>query len=184
MLRTALLLSFALAAAAPLTAAAASDEADVARQRAEAYLGAIDRPVPASAWQALGQEVVPFLEETLRSDPLTSRRAAAAAGLAAIGGERAAVALQQAARVEEERWSVRATAVRGLGRVLPPDRLPDALRPILEGSKAVQVRALAAEVLSREAPDRACSAIQAQVAREAEAERAAYSKAAARCRAR
>jgi hypothetical protein len=174
----------ALAAATLLAAAPArAQEADPAavRERALAYLGAIDRSVPASAWRALGPDAVPVLEEALFSDPITSRRAAAASGLAAIGGDRAVAALLGVARVESERWSVRSAAVRGLGKAVAPDQLPAALRPILEGTGAVEVRALAADVLSREAPATSCSAIRAQVAREPAAQRSAFSKAATRC---
>jgi HEAT repeat protein len=178
-----IVLAVALALAA--FAAAAEEDASLAvRERVDAYLGAIDRPVPASAWRELGSDAVPVLEEVLHGDPITSRRAAAAAGLAAIGGERSEQALLEVARGESERWSVRSTAVRGLGKVMSPERLPEALRPILEGGGAVAVRALAAEVLAREAPASTCSAIQAQVAREPARDRAAFAKAAARCRTR
>jgi hypothetical protein len=171
-----------LALAATLARAQEGDSA--VRERAEAYLGAIDRPVPASAWRALGPDAVPFLEEALRTDPITSRRAAAASGLAAIGGDRAAEVLLEAARAESERWSVRSAAVRGLGKVMSPDQLPAALRPILEGTSTVELRALAADVLSRQAPATACSAIRAQVAREPDVARPAFSKATARCQGR
>lgn len=177
-------LSIAITAAALLAATpAGAQDADGAavRERALAYLGAIDRSVPPSAWKALGPDAVPVLEEALRTDPITSRRAAAASGLAAIGGDRAVEALLDVARVESERWSVRSAAVRGLGKALAPDRLPAALRPILEGTGAVEVRALAADVLSREAPTSSCSAIRAQVAREPATARSAFSKAATRC---
>ncbi|HET7752800.1 MAG TPA: hypothetical protein VFK85_02735 [Anaeromyxobacteraceae bacterium] len=180
-LRITLVLPLAAVALAAASARAEAPEPTV-QERAEAYLGAIDRPVPATAWQALGPDAVPFLEEVLRTDAITSRRAAAASGLAAIGGDRAAQALLEAAQGESERWSVRSTAMRGLGKVLAPDRLPGALRPILEGTGAVAVRALAAEVLSRETPAVSCSAIRAQVAREPTADRAAFSKATTRCR--
>jgi HEAT repeat protein len=183
MLRTAVLISLSLWLGAATARAQESDSAAV-RERAEAYLGAIDRPVPASAWQALGPDAVPFLEEALQTDPITSRRAAAASGLAAIGGERAVEALLAAAHGDTERWSVRSAAVRGLGKAMSPDLLPGALRPILEGTGAVAVRALAADVLSRQAPATACSAIRAQVAREATSERAAFAKATSRCRGR
>ena len=181
MLRTARLLTIASLALAATSPRAQDAEEAAVRERAEAYLGAIDRPVPASAWRALGPDAVPFLTETLRGDDLTPRRAAAASGLAAIGGERAAEALLQAAQAESERWPVRAAAVRGLGKVMAAERLPVALQPILEGTGAVAVRALAADVLSREAPARTCSAIRAQVARESASDRAAFSKATARC---
>jgi len=179
------ILAVALAVALSATSARAQDSgADALRERVDAYLGAIDRPVPASAWRQLGPDAVPALEEALRGDPITSRRAAAAAGLAAIGGDRAVELLLEAARGEQERWSVRSAAVRGLGKAMAPERLPAALRPILEGPGPVAVRALAADVLSREAPAAACGAVRAQVEREPASDRPAFSKATTRCRGR
>jgi HEAT repeat protein len=161
--------------------ARAQEQDDALLERVDAYLGAIDRPIPPEAWRALGPDAVPSLEDALRWDPITARRAAAAAGLSAIGGDRAVQALLEAANVPLQRWSVRSTAVRGLGRTMAPAQLKAALQPMLEESEAVKVRALAAEVLARNAPIEACTTIRAQLDREAAKDQAAFARAMARC---
>jgi HEAT repeat protein len=165
----------ALALAAPLT------DAEV-RERVDSWLGAIDRPVPAPAWRELGAAAVPHLEAALRSDELPTRRAAAVNGLAAIGGPRARAAILDAANAEEQRFVVRAAALRAAPRLVPRAELAGALRPALEKARSPQVRATAAGVLARSGGAAGCAAAKAQAARETGEAREKVGQAAARCR--
>lgn len=171
----------------PATAAPPSAEedgrADDVGARVASYLGAIDRPVPAETWRALGPAAVPHLEAALRSDDLPTRRAAAVAALAEIGGERARALIVEAARTERERFVVRSAALHATPRVLPRAALLDALKPALESASSPRVRAVAADVLARDGGAEACAAVKAQVRREAGGARGRFAKAVARCRA-
>jgi HEAT repeat protein len=165
-----------LAAVLALLVAASPDPA--LRAKVNEYLGAI-HGVSAETWRALGPDAAPLLEEALARAPLPSRRAAAAAGLAAIGGERARTALVARARAEEERFVVRAAAIRGAERVVPAAELPRALEPALS-SRSREVRAVAAEALAGTAEG--CQAVRGQAAREGAGGKERYAKALARCR--
>jgi hypothetical protein len=186
------LLSLALAApgAAPRSGRAPAREpgavaapeltdAEVAA-RVDAYLGALDTPIPAERWRALGSRAVSPLEQVARSGDFPSRRAKAVAALSVLGGERARETVLDLARSEREPFAVRASALRGAARVLAARELPGALRPILERASEPSVRAVAADVLSRHAPGSACAAIRAQAAREADG-RASFERALGRC---
>jgi HEAT repeat protein len=158
------LVAFLLAAAPP--AAGADRGAAAAREEAiRSYLGVIDRPVPADAWRALGPEAIPTLEVVAR-DPaaLPSRRAVALEGLAALGGRRAEAAHLEAARGPAPRL-VRQSAVRGLGKLLAPERLAVEVEPLL-GDPDEGVRGLAAEVLAERAPALSCGKVRARAAAE------------------
>lgn len=174
------MLSTVLALALLASPAPAADAAAAARDDAvRAYLGVIDRPVPAEAWRALGPGAIPALE-AVASDPaaLPSRRAVALEGLAALGGPRAEVAHLEAARATAPRL-VRQSALRGLGKLLPPGRLAREVGPVLDDPDA-GLRGLAAEVLAERAPAQACGAVMARAA--ADGERAPrVAKAARRC---
>jgi HEAT repeat protein len=151
--------------------------------RVDAYLGAIDRPVPAAAWRSLGPPAVPHLEATLRSDDLPTRRAAAVAGLAAIGGDRARAAVLETARAEDEKFVVRSTALRATRRLTDDAGLVDTVGPVLREARSAHVRAVAAEVLAG-AGDAGCGAVRAQATREGSAARGRYAKALSRCEGR
>ncbi len=154
---------------------------DEVRAHVANYLGAIDVPVTADQWRALGPRAVPLLEKVV-SNPgeLPSRRAAALGGLAAIGGTRARALVVKAARSEEEPFAVRAAALRGASRVLKSGELVKQLKPVLEGAGEPATRAVAAEVLARHAPASACPAVRAQADREGEG-RARFERALERC---
>lgn len=168
------LLALALAAA-PAPGGAAPTPADAVR----AYLGVIDRPVPAEAWRALGPGAIPPLEAVARdAQALPSRRAMALEGLAALGGPSAAAIHLDAARGPAPRL-VRQSAIRGLGKLLPPGRLAAEVAPLLRDEDA-GLRALAAEVLVERAPVQSCPAVRAQAAAEGSAS-PRLARAAARC---
>jgi len=151
------------------------------RSRVASYLGAIDVPVTAEQWRALGPRAVPLLEEVLANrDDLPSRRASAVGGLAVIGGKRARTLVLQTARSEDEPLAVRAAALHGAPRVLGPSELVRQLKPVLRGAHEPATRASAADVLARHAPRSACSAIRAQADREGEA-RTHFERALRRC---
>jgi HEAT repeat protein len=158
------------AATAPqgaVTAASGPAAADARlRQTVEDYLGVIDRPIPAEAWQKLGPDAVPVLDEIVHSSQADWRRSNALAALSILGGPRAEAVLLEQARDPAARWSVRLAAVRGAGHLLDPSRVTGELGPILERDPDVRVRAGTAEVLARRAGPAGCAAVRSQVARE------------------
>ncbi len=147
----------------------------------QSYLGAIDRPVTDGAWRALGPEAIPTLAR-VAEDPreFPTRRALALQGLAALGGDRAEAVHLAQLRAPGTPRIVRHGAIRGLGRLLPADRLAREVKPLL-ADRDPGVRATAAEVLAASAPGRACDAIRAQAAREGGAAKARFGKALERC---
>ena len=170
-----------LACLASPTATATPNSDAALRARVETYLGAIDRPVPAARWRALGPPAVPLLAEILASDDLPSRRARAASGLAAIGGEPARAALLSRAGAEGERAVVRSAAIRGAARITPRGELVGTLSPLLSGARSAHVRAAAAEALAASGAPDGCAAVRAQAAREGEGGRERYGRALSRC---
>ena len=166
--------------AAPEGAAALSD-AEVA-ERAVAYLGAIDRPVSAEAWRALGPGAVAPLEAVAR-DPqaLPTRRARALTALSALGGDRARQVVLDAVRAGQGPYAVRASALRAAGRLLDAKALAAELRPVMEGRAEVALRAAAAEVLARNGGAGGCTAVKKQALRERGAARLGFERALERC---
>jgi HEAT repeat protein len=158
-----------------------SDE-QVASQ-VEAYLGSIDTPVSAGRWRALGpRAVAPLAEVVHDANALPSRRAKAVEALSAVGGARSREIVLEVARSEEEPFGVRASALRGAGRMLGTKELVRELRPVMERAHEAPTRATAAEVLARHAPRSSCQAVRAQANREARAVRM-YARALERCQA-
>jgi HEAT repeat protein len=165
----------------PAPVAALLSEAEV-RERVEAYLGAIDTPIRAADWRALGPGAVAVLRERAAArDELPSRRARAVDGLAAVGGRGAEKAVLELARTAGHPFVVRSAALRGAGRLLPTEKLLPALRPVLEGPGQARVRAVAAEVLAHHAGKEACPSVRAQVTREREEHRAQFHRAVTIC---
>lgn len=155
-------------------------DAEVA-ERVRAYLGAIDTPIPADRWRALGARAVPALESVARGGGLPSRRANALTALSIIGGSRARDVVLRAARSEDESFAVRASALHGAGRLLGPKELSRQLRPVLEGARDPGVRATAADVLARRSAATSCKAVRAQADREDAGARARFAQAIERC---
>ncbi len=155
---------------------------DPLRDRVEALLGAIDRPVDPAEWRALGPDAVPVLEEIAaapRARP--SKRARAVEGLAAIGGPRAEAVVLAALHDKGLPWPVRVAAARGAGGLLDPSRLTAEVRPALDEDPEPRVRAVAAEVLARLAPAQSCPAVRARAAQEPAASRALFRRALQGC---
>ena len=169
------------APAAPRAVAPPSSEAARA-DRIEALLGSIDVAATPEEWRALGPAAVPALERLAR-DPgdFPSRRARALQGLSFLGGAAARQALVDLSRDDALPFSVRASAIEGAGRLLPPAELVRELQPALTASRHRAVRAVAAEVLAARAPAQGCGALRAQVAREPAAGRAVFWRAASGC---
>jgi hypothetical protein len=150
--------------------------------RVRAYLGAIDTPIAAERWRALGPRAVTPLEAVVRDpDALPSRRAKAVDALSVLGGARAKQLVLETARSEHEPFGVRASALRGASRLLATKELVKQLRPVLEGAHDPTVRATAAEVLARHAARSSCQAVRAQAAREGGDVRGRFTPALARC---
>ncbi len=172
----------ALAPSRPAAATPADlSEAEV-RRRVRALLGAIDTPVGEEDWRALGPRGPAVLAEIAASaSEWPSRRARAAWGLSVAGGPEAVPTLEQLGRSPAEPFSVRAAAIEGLGRLLPPERLLGALAGPLADAGEPRVRAVAAEVLSRRAPEAACAAVRDRIARESPDERPMFHRAEASC---
>jgi HEAT repeat protein len=152
------------------------------REQLEVYLGSIDTPISLERWRALGAQAAPILEEIATSTSyLPTRRARALEGLSAVGGPEVATRMLQIAQSDEQPAVVRMSAMRGVGRLMTPRKLVPALRPVLEKSPDVQIRAAAAEVLARHAPQKACGLVRAQLGREPESQHNAYRRAIASC---
>jgi len=134
------------------------------RAHACELLGAIDRPVPASAWRRLGPSADEVLAEIAASDELAIRRARALEGLAARGGPAAEGVHRALAAAPDAPALVRRAAIRGLGRLLPAGDLPAALRPLLDRDADVRVRSAAGETLARHAPETSCTWVRAHAA--------------------
>lgn len=167
--------------AALLAAPAPSRAPPDVRARARALLGAIDRPVPLDAFRRLGPEGEAALAEIAASGDFPAFRARALEALAALGAPAAGDVHRRLAADAAAPRSVRRAAVRGLGKVLAPERAVDALRPLLETDRDPGVRAAAAEALSAAAPRDACGAIRRQAAREGGAARPSFARALGAC---
>ena len=153
-----------------------------ARGRALDYLGAIDSPIPAAQWQALGPAGAAALEEVARNRAaFPTRRALALEGLSAIGGPTAEATVLDLARDEGEPFAVRSAAVRGAARLLPEGRLLAALRPMLAGAGPAQLKGAVAEVLARRAPRSACALVRAEAGKASRDDRAHYGRALRAC---
>jgi HEAT repeat protein len=148
--------------------------------RVKTFLGAIDTPIPAAHWKALGARGAALLSP-LAKDPaqFPTRRAKAVDGLSAIAPQDAEPLFAALAAGETEPLVVRLSALRGLGQVVPAKRLQVVLHPLLTGAKAYAIRAGAAEVLS--AKGQGCAAVEAQLKRETAELRGAYHRAAKSC---
>ncbi len=151
------------------------------REKVRAYLGAIDQPIPPETWLALGPGAETVLAEVAASDDFPSRRSLALEGLAAFGGPRAEALHRRLAAPGAAPAAVRRAAVRGLARILPSDRLPDTLRPFLEGDADDTIRRTAAEARASRAPGVACEAVRAQARREGPRGDALFARALAAC---
>lgn len=152
------------------------------RARAEALLGAIDRPVSAEAWKALGPVAVDVLAEVAASpDRRPSQRASALGALASIDPGRAEPLARALADSDGAPLTLRVSAVRALGRMLPGAQLRSAIAPVLRAAPDAALRAAAAETLARHAPATGCAEVMDQVALEAEGDRVAFERAAALC---
>lgn len=163
---TPILVAVLLAAPPALPCVAGDGAAPGAAARAHAceLLGAIDRPVPASAWRDLGPAADEVLAEIAGSADFAVRRVRALEGLAARGGPVAERVHRALASEPGAAASVRRAAIRGLGRLLPPADLPAPLRPLLERDADVRVRAAAAETLARQAPAASCGWVRSRAA--------------------
>jgi HEAT repeat protein len=156
-------------------------EAEV-RLRLRALLGAIDTPVTEEDWRALGPRGPTVLAEIAASaSEWPARRARAAWGLSVVGGPQAVPTLERLGRSSAESFPVRAAALEGLGRLLPPERLLAALSPVLGDPGEARVRAVTAEVLSRRAPQAACAAVRDRIASESPELRPMFHRAEAAC---
>ncbi|HEY6107063.1 MAG TPA: hypothetical protein VIV59_13845 [Anaeromyxobacteraceae bacterium] len=165
----------------PAAAPADLSEADV-RRRVEALLGAIDTPVREEAVRALGPRGPAVLAAVAAdASEWPSRRARAVWGLSVVGGIEAERTLAVLSGSAGEPFSVRVAAIEGLGRLLLPSQLVASLTPVLEEPGAARVRAVAAEVLARRAPETACAAVRDRIGRESPEERPMFHRAAAAC---
>lgn len=153
-------------AAPPADPAPATASAEV-RARTRALLGAIDRPVSPEAFRRLGPEAEVALAEIALSDPYPAFRARALGALAALGAPRAEELHRRVATDLAAPRTARRAAVRGLARLVSPERAAAELRPLLEQDADPGVRAAAAEALARAAPSAGCGAVRRQAAREA-----------------
>ena len=150
------------------------------RERVEAYLGTIDRPVPAVRWKALGPSAAPLLEAVIADEAqFPSRRAKALDGLVAAAPERAAAIVGKLARDEKQPGVVRVAAMHGAAQVYPSSRVRRELRPVLQGARSTGMRAVAADLIATKKGG--CTEVRDQVAREKVEHRGAFERAMKRC---
>ena len=150
------------------------------RERVEGYLGAIDRPIGAARWKALGPQAAPLLEAVIADEAqFPSRRAKAVDGLVAAAPDRAAAVVGKLARDERQPSVVRIAAMYGAGQVLPSPKAVSELRPVLRTAKSRGIRAQAAEVLARK--QGGCAEVRGQVEREQAENRDAFARAMKQC---
>lgn len=166
------------------TSAATGTEAAVppdVSARVNAYLGAIDTPIPESRWRALGEPGVIALEQIARSHrALPTRRARAVAAAGIIGGARARSLALELLDPASAPSVVRQSAVRVVGRLTAPEELGRLLGPVLRADPSLGVRGAAAEVLAARAPGQ-CATIERQAASEDASRRPAFERALRRC---
>jgi len=166
---------------APAAPAPALSDEEVAH-RVDAYLGSIDTPITADEWRALGPRAVARLSTVATdSGALSTRRAKALGALSILGGAQSKQVILDAAQSEEAPFAVRASALRGAGRLLTPSALAKTISPVLQHAREAPVRAVAAEVLAGHAGASGCTAVRAQVARESGQAHAQFTRAMARC---
>ncbi len=151
------------------------------RARVDELLGVIDRPIRPESFRPLGAAGEAALAEVALSRDLSPWRARALEALAGLRAARAEEIHRKIASAPDEPRTVRRAAVTGLARLLPPARATAELRPILERDRDAAIRAAAAEALAASSPNEACTAVRAQVRREAEGDRARFGRAVASC---
>lgn len=133
-----------------------------ARDRVDAYLGAIHEPVPPAAFRALGPPGEDALVEFAAGDPSPLRRIRALEALAALGGARAEETHREVLASAASPRAVRRGAVRGLGQLAGPAGATAALGPVMERDRDPAVRAAAAETLARVAPAEGCGRVRSR----------------------
>ena len=137
---------------------------DEVQERIDTFMRTIDTRISPDQWRALGARGATILEGIAQDRTLLpTRRAKAVVGLSAIGSPTSTSVLLSLAQSQREPLNVRLTAVLGAPGVVPLSDLPATLKPILEGADHDQVRAMAAEVLSRHG---GCDLVRAQARRE------------------
>jgi hypothetical protein len=150
------------------------------QRRVNVYLNVLDRPIPPSRWQELGDRAAPLLEAVIADESqYPSRRAMAVDALAAAAPARARQLLGKMARDEAQPVVVRVAALHGAAAVLPAGDAIRELRPVLRMAKSAGMRAEAADVLSRK--QGACADVRDQAARERLEHRAGFERALKRC---
>jgi HEAT repeat protein len=165
---------------APAAAKPGSTDAAL-RSRVETLLGARHGVTPAQ-WAKLDPAAIPLLEEIAREPgELPSRRARAVEGLGALRAPGSGPLFVELAQSSREPLALRSAAMRSAAQVLEPGELVGSLRPLLEAASSVQVRAAAADVLARHAPDEGCAAVRGQAARESRERQARFERALRRC---
>jgi len=181
-------MTFALTAlaavlAAPPAAGLAPQPTDAQiRERIEVYLGAIDTPIPATRWRALGPRAVPQLAAIAHSEAeMPTSRATAVEALAALGGAEAEAVAAELARAPQAPFVVRASAIEAVGRLAAGPAVGAALQPLLRGAADPRLRAVAAETLARHGGTDGCAAVRERVGAEPERERGKFRRALSAC---
>lgn len=152
-----------------------------ARARVVALLGAIDRPVSPEVFRRLGPDGEAALVDVARSHELPAYRARALEALAGLRAAPAEALHRSLANDPAAPAPVRRAAVRGLARLLAPERAAVELGPFVSDDADASVRAAAAGALALAAPGEACAAVRRQAAREPAASRAAFRRALSAC---
>ena len=165
----------------PEAPAVALSDAQI-QSRVRAYLGAIDTPIPADRWKALGPRAAAVLTSIANDgNEFPSRRAKAIGGLVIAAPAAAAPVVTRLAQDETQPITVRYMAVRGVARTAPtPQAAALRVGKVLRGAGDPALRGLAAEVVAASGKS-GCAQVKAQVAREQAAQLPHFRRALAAC---
>lgn len=167
-------------APAPVGAGDSLSDEEVKNQL-NALLGAIDTPIGAESFRALGRRGARLLLGIAKNgEEFPTRRAKAVDGLSQMRWTPAATLLRELAKDEAQPIVVRFSSVRGLGYLSSKTQVVRELTILLEQAKDPRVRAVAAEELSHRTTG-GCAQLQKQLAREEADVRGMFGRAQANC---
>jgi hypothetical protein len=103
-------------------------------------------------------------------------------GLVLAAPDRAAKVVTKLLLDEAQPVAVRMAALRGVKRTVAPEAAATSLGKVLRGAREPELRSLAAEAVTASGSSGGCAEVRAQMARESQDFRRAYSRALAQCK--
>jgi len=146
------------------------------------YLSAIDTPIDAALWKALGPRATPVLVEIAGDrGNFPTIRAKALDALSIVGGVNSAATFRAAARDDSEPFVVRFSAMRALARTGEAGSSQGDLAALASTAGDPRIRAAAAEAMARADAKGSCAIVQSQASRESDDARRYYQRALRLC---